>query len=308
MNTQQLECFVHVADKLNFTKAAEELHISTPAVTHHIKNLEEELGTTLFLRNSKMVKLTETGALFYGEARDILQKLDMAEKKVRQLASQKLTVLRIGCSSQAELAALEQPFAKLRDEFPTVYPQIIIQDYSILKSMLVNKQLDVMIGTKEMTPESRDYVFRKIKHVRSYAIVEEHSPLAASKKIHYKDLADEPLIAIHPRLIPLNYSNQLQQFITLHAQKHFHILCEHDQSAVLLAKCGYGTAILPEFYLPAHTEGIVILPFADEQAEIEYGIAYPKNLRDRHVRQFIRYFEQSHPSPPCPEGHTPPRI
>ena len=64
MNTQQLECFVRVADKLNFTKAAEGLHISTPAVTHHIKNLEEELNTALFIRNSKMVKLTEPGALF----------------------------------------------------------------------------------------------------------------------------------------------------------------------------------------------------------------------------------------------------
>lgn len=49
MNTQQLECFVRAAEKLNFTKAAEELYISTPAVTHQIKNLEEELNTTLFI-------------------------------------------------------------------------------------------------------------------------------------------------------------------------------------------------------------------------------------------------------------------
>ena len=53
MNTQQLECFIHVADKLNFTKAAEELYLSTPTVTHHIKSLEEELGAQLFYRTSK---------------------------------------------------------------------------------------------------------------------------------------------------------------------------------------------------------------------------------------------------------------
>ena len=74
MNTQQLKCFVCVADKLNFTKAAEELFLSVPTVTHHIKNLEEELGTLLFIRTSKIVKLTDAGNHFYADAKDILDK------------------------------------------------------------------------------------------------------------------------------------------------------------------------------------------------------------------------------------------
>lgn len=73
MNTQQLECFVRIADKLNFTKVAEELYITAPAVAHHIINLEE-LNTSLFIRTSKMAKSTEPGSLFYSEAKDILQK------------------------------------------------------------------------------------------------------------------------------------------------------------------------------------------------------------------------------------------
>ena len=55
MNTQQLECFVRIADKLNFTKVTEELYITAPAVAHHIINLEE-LNTSLFIRTSKMEK------------------------------------------------------------------------------------------------------------------------------------------------------------------------------------------------------------------------------------------------------------
>ena len=51
----------------------------------------------------------------------------------------------------------------------------------------------------------------------------------------------------------------------LHNHGHFHIVCEHDQAAVLLAKCGYGAAILPENCLPVSKEGLLILPFADEQ-------------------------------------------
>ena len=66
MNTQQLKCFVCVADKLNFTKAAEELFLSVPTVTHHIKNLEEELGTLLFhqdVQDSKAYRRRETTSM-----------------------------------------------------------------------------------------------------------------------------------------------------------------------------------------------------------------------------------------------------
>ena len=293
MNTQQLECFVRVAEKLNFTKAAEELYISAPAVTHQIKKLEEELNTTLFIRTSKMVKLTETGALFYGEAKDILQKMVMAEKKVQKIASQNLAILRIGCSSQVELKALELPLKRLKEHIPDVYPQVIIQDYFSLRSLYDNEQLDVLIGTKEMIDKVHNCIFKKVKTVESYAIVSENSILAQEKSISFKKICEVPLIALHPRCIPFQYGNKLQEFITLHAQQYLHFLCENDQSAILLAKCNYGAAILPEIYIPAHREGIVVLPFSEELKAIEYGIAYHRNLKEKHIKQFIQLFLES---------------
>lgn len=58
MNIQELKCFVVVADRLNFTRAAKELYVTPPTVTHHIQHLEEELGVKLFIRDSKSVQLT----------------------------------------------------------------------------------------------------------------------------------------------------------------------------------------------------------------------------------------------------------
>ncbi len=290
MNTQQLECFVHVADRLNFTKAAEELCISTPAVSNHIRNLEDELNTPLFIRTSKVVKLTETGSLFYSEAKSILEKMDMAEKKVRKLANQKLTVLRVGCSCQAELHSMERTLHDLRLEFPNMYPQIIIQDYFQLKSLFDNGQLDVVIATKDMIDGIHDCVFKKAKTIKSYAVLSPESSLAKRTALSFCDLENVPLITLHPRYIPFQYGNRLQELIALHSQNHFHILCEHDQSALLLAKCNYGVAILPEIYIPASTDDLIILPFTDEQVIIEYGIAYHKNSREKHVRKFIQYF------------------
>ena len=58
MNTTQLECFVAVAEHLNFSRASEELKMTQPAVSHQIRTLEEELGVKLFMRTSKNVSLT----------------------------------------------------------------------------------------------------------------------------------------------------------------------------------------------------------------------------------------------------------
>ena len=79
MNSQQLQCFIYVAERLNFTKAAEALYLSVPTVTHHIKSLEEELGIQLFYRSSRVVKLTENGEKFYFDAKDIF--IRMQESK-----------------------------------------------------------------------------------------------------------------------------------------------------------------------------------------------------------------------------------
>lgn len=292
MNTIQLECFVHVAEKLNFTKAAEDLYITTPAVTHHIKKLEEELETILFIRNSKIVKLTEAGNLFYGEAKSILEKMDIAEKKVKNLTSTKLTSLKIGCTSEIELKQFENALERLHQEFPLVYPEIVIDNYSQLKSLFNNKQLDLMIATKEMIKDVHDCHFKTIKNIKAYAIVSSDSDFADKKELDFRDLEGRDnffLITLHPRLVPFQYGNKLQELIALHSQDHFHILCENTYSAVLLAKCGYGISILPEIYLPKNLTNCTIIPFTNEQSDISYGIAYQKNLEEKHIQKFVNY-------------------
>ena len=71
MNTVQLECFLAVADNLSFARAAEQLHITQPAVTHQISSLENELNVKLFRRTTRTVALTNDGWTFCGYARTI---------------------------------------------------------------------------------------------------------------------------------------------------------------------------------------------------------------------------------------------
>ena len=81
MNTYQLRCFLAVAEYLNFTKAAEHLHVTHPAVSQQIRNLEKELSTTLFERSTRSVKLTASGRIFLGDARQMLEISERAKRR-----------------------------------------------------------------------------------------------------------------------------------------------------------------------------------------------------------------------------------
>lgn len=69
MNTFQISCFLAVAEHLNFARAAEQLHVTQPAVTQQIHSLEKELGVSLFARTTRSVRLTQEGRLFLQDAR-----------------------------------------------------------------------------------------------------------------------------------------------------------------------------------------------------------------------------------------------
>ena len=85
MTIFQIECFLAVAEHLNFAKAATQLNVSQPAITRQIHTLEAELGTQLFIRSTRMVRLTENGRIFQSDAQLIV---NTARRSVQRFASQ----------------------------------------------------------------------------------------------------------------------------------------------------------------------------------------------------------------------------
>ena len=88
MNTVQLECFLSVAEHLNFSKASRELKITQPAVSHQIQALEEELEVKLFSRTSKSVSLTPEGILFLSDAKLILRTAHVRQRSASGMHEQ----------------------------------------------------------------------------------------------------------------------------------------------------------------------------------------------------------------------------
>ena len=120
MNTTQLECFLSVSNFLNFSRAAEQLGLTQPAVSHQINTLEDELGVKLFYRTSKRVRLTQQGYLFSQYAQEILSLTRASRARLKESQESSATRFGIGCRSFLELRLLYSVLPRLRAELGEV--------------------------------------------------------------------------------------------------------------------------------------------------------------------------------------------
>ncbi|WP_337997284.1 LysR family transcriptional regulator [Oleispirillum naphthae] len=120
MDLSQLRSFLAVAECLHFSRAAERVHISQPALSLQIRNLEDELGVRLFARNRRKTEITAAGAVFRDEVSIVLAGLERAAARARQAAAGKIGSLRIGFISTAAAAVVPPLVTAFRRGYPQV--------------------------------------------------------------------------------------------------------------------------------------------------------------------------------------------
>ena len=124
MELRHLRYFVAVAEQLHFRHAAEIVHVAQPALSQQIRQLEEEIGVTLFERSRHKVRLTPAGKVFYENAQRILQQADQAVVKARKVESGDAGTIRIGFVSTAAIRVLPDAMKKLQRQVPSAEVEI----------------------------------------------------------------------------------------------------------------------------------------------------------------------------------------
>lgn len=109
-----------VAESLNFRRAAESLHVAQPALSRQIRNLEQDVGARLLHRNTGGVSLTDAGTVFLDEARDVLERAEMAAKLAREAESGRHGRLTVGSLGAVSAAFLPAALAEFRTRYPHV--------------------------------------------------------------------------------------------------------------------------------------------------------------------------------------------
>lgn len=289
MNTTQLECFMAVADFLNFSRAAEHLRITQPAVSHQIKTLEDELGVHLFSRTSKNVRLTQEGHMFLQYAGEILKLTGISKARVKQCHAGQSIRLELGCRSAAELRLIRPALDRLRQEAPEVLPLLRLFPFSALDNLLAEGEIQMMFTFQEAAP--RNSVYRELLRCPVVCVCRADHPLAAAEHLTLEELKGAGRIAAcRPPACPASLFAIQGQIVTANSPDQV-IFCETQEVLFTLVEAGYAFAVIADFPQLRRPE-FRYLPL-DGYAPLSFGGAWRKGSRSPALRTFFTLLEES---------------
>ena len=280
MNTLQLECFLSVAEHLNFSRASEELKITQPAVSHQIRALEDELGVKLFSRTSKSVTLTEEGIMFLPDAQLILKTALSARERLGR--HEHFISFEVGCHNYLELNLLPPVFRRLTEEYPLLRPGIRLVPFPSLLGLVENKQLHAAFGIKEEQNKSSLF-FRELYSAPVACVCSPDYPLAKYETLRKKQLKGN-IIVCSPRQIT-NSIFSLQNSLLVKLPPEQRYFSESIESAYTLAKAGIGYTLGPDIAL-SRDPALRYIPITD-LPKLSFGVYYRYDNDHPVLKRFL---------------------
>ncbi len=185
---QQLRLFEAVARHKSFTRAAEEIHLSQPAVSIQVKRLEENIGHALFEQVGKRISLTEAGRELYAASKDVLGRLAELDGTIDALSGEVAGTLRITAVTSAKYFLPHLLGAFVR-RYPGVVPKLMVANRSSLLERVADNEDDLYVmGHVPDDLEVAEYPF--LENIISVVASPDH-PLARKRKISMQQLTEE---------------------------------------------------------------------------------------------------------------------
>lgn len=144
LTLRQIKIFLSATKHASFTRAAEELHISAPAISMQIKEMEDDMGVALFMRENKKIALTTAGEYFLVYARRVSSTLIEANNMMERLRGTEIKALKIGLVSTAKYF-LPQMLSEFKKDYPNLQIKIEVRNRQQLIELLRDGELDIAI-------------------------------------------------------------------------------------------------------------------------------------------------------------------
>jgi len=192
MADRRLQVFFTVARLLSFTKAAETLHMTQPAVTFQVRQLEEYFNTRLFDRTHNRINLTEAGSRVYGYADKIFELYTEMENAVREMTGEISGSLTIGASTTIAEYMLPSLLGDFKKRYPDINIHLKVSNTDGIVSMVENNTID--LGVVEAPVGNKNLVVERCRPDHLVAIVAPDHPEAERDTLTYEDLIEYPFI------------------------------------------------------------------------------------------------------------------
>lgn len=196
MELRHLRYFLAIADARSFTRAAEQLHVTQPTLSHQIKQLERMVGTVLFERSTKDVELTAAGQLFKPYCERIIKEIESSAIAISELEGLMRGTLRMAVFHSFSHSMLPPIMSKFALRYPGVHVTARLVPRLDMERDLVNAELDMAVAY--ITDDNDQIVADRLFDEELVLVVGSRHSLAGRKAIKMRELAKLPLVLLTP--------------------------------------------------------------------------------------------------------------
>lgn len=285
MDIRVLRYFLMVAREENITKAAQILHITQPTLSRQLKQLETELGVSLFKRSNHNVYLTEEGILFSRRAEEIVTLAERARSELQQ-NEELIGEVAVGCGELQSMEELAEMITIFQKEHPQVKFTLHSGNNDNIKAWLEQGLID--LGLLIEPVDVRKYDFIRMKKKEEWgALVHVNSAFSSYDAIRPGDLVGTPVITISDRTV--------QQELVVWSGKHasnmaWKVRYNLSYNAAMLAKANAGVVICLK--LNQSFEDLVFVPFEPKLKLHSILAWHEQKPNSRITNAFIEFIER----------------
>ncbi|GAA0447421.1 LysR family transcriptional regulator [Lentibacillus halophilus] len=285
MDIRHLEYFFEVAKHLNFTKAAQSLHVSQPSLSKTIKNLENELDVSLIYRSAKQIKLTDAGEAFFINTKHVLGAFNNLTSEINELMQLKKGEIKIGIPPIIGASFFSKLISHFKDAYPLVDIKLREVGTKTIKQEVKNESLDIGLICN-LPADTDEFGLIEMDRDPLMVIINCDNPLASNKTMKLSYLKNESFIlyrndfSLYDRIISECLQNQFTP----------DIVCESSQKEFMVEMTGakLGIALLPSRICQDITHpNIVSLPLENSDLHLDLGMIWKK---DRYLSFAVREF------------------
>lgn len=291
MELRHLRYFVAVAEELNFSRAAQRLHIAQPPLSQQIRDLEEELGVTLFERTKRRVELTVPGQIFLDKARQAIEQVEQAVAAVQRASRGELGRLSIGFNSSATYSVLPAILRAFRKYCPDV--TLDLQELTTHQQLVLLHQRHIDAGILYLPIKTEALnVISVLKETMVIAMPETHL-LAALSQVSIQSL-NQDLFIMPPPILGAGLYSQIMQFFQ---QTGFSPTIVQQatqlQTIISLVAGGVGVALVPTSMQNLQRSGVVYRTLQELTPEVEVALAWRQHDPSPVLQKFVEAVHES---------------
>jgi DNA-binding transcriptional LysR family regulator len=256
MDQVSLETFIQVAHESSFSKAAEKLHITQPAISKRIANLETELGTLLFDRIGKKVQVTHSGEILLYRAKELLEDMRDCRTAIQNINSSVEGTLKLGVSHHIGLHRLPPYLKRYSNQYPKVQLKMQFIDSEKAFALIENGELEIALTTLSSIPIDGIKQETVWKDPLTFVVCDNHE-LAQMNETKQLSLS---VLSQFPAILPNRntYTGQLIQKLFDDAGENImhYIETNYLETIKMMVSIGLGWTVLPRTMLNKELRGL----------------------------------------------------